>query len=161
MTARGGCRIYRERAGPVFRTRHHPARWPGHRRLRQRRRFRRAAGPTQPAAAVAAQQPGPALLLDRFPAGGNPKQPRRPRRPGGDRLGGTKPRPLADPAGAVSWPRMTERLIFGLGEAGPDRVGATIQWPSGHRQRLSGLNTNRYHTVVEEKAPSGTVAGVV
>ena len=48
-----------------------------------------------------------------------------------------------------------KRLIFGLGEAGPDRVGATIQWPSGHRQRLSGLNTNRYHTVVEEKAPSG------
>ena len=48
-----------------------------------------------------------------------------------------------------------KRLIFGLGAAGPDRVGATIQWPSGHRQRLSGLNTNRYHTVVEEKAPSG------
>ena len=48
-----------------------------------------------------------------------------------------------------------KRLIFGLGEAGPDRVGATIQWPSGHRQRLSGLNINRYHTVVEGKAPSG------
>lgn len=48
-----------------------------------------------------------------------------------------------------------KRLIFGLGEAGPDRVGATIQWPNGHRQRLSGLETNRYHVIVEEKDASG------
>ena len=45
-----------------------------------------------------------------------------------------------------------KRLIFGLGVAGPDRVGATVQWPSGRRQRLTGLRTNRYHVVVEEKA---------
>ena len=48
-----------------------------------------------------------------------------------------------------------KRLIFGLGGAGPDRVEATIQWPSGLRQRLSGLRTNRYHSVVEETAPAG------
>ena len=48
-----------------------------------------------------------------------------------------------------------KRLIFGLGGAGPERVGVTIQWPSGQRQRLSGLKTNRYHAIVEEKAAAG------
>ena len=48
-----------------------------------------------------------------------------------------------------------KRLIFGLGKGGPERVEATIQWPSGQRQRLSGLQTNRYHAVVEEETPSG------
>lgn len=45
-----------------------------------------------------------------------------------------------------------KRLIFGLGEAGPERVEATIRWPSGLRQRVTGLKTNRYHVIVEEKA---------
>lgn len=48
-----------------------------------------------------------------------------------------------------------KRLIFGLGEAGPDRVEATIQWPSGRRQHLAGLRTNRYHAVVEEMDSTG------
>ena len=48
-----------------------------------------------------------------------------------------------------------KRLIFGLGEAGPDRVDVTIRWPSGRRQRLAGLRPNRYHAVVEEMAPAG------
>ena len=48
-----------------------------------------------------------------------------------------------------------KRLLFGLGEAGPERVEATIQWPNGQRQRLSGLETNRYHYVVEGKAAPG------
>ncbi len=48
-----------------------------------------------------------------------------------------------------------KRLLFGLGEAGPEQVEATIQWPSGQRQRLSGLETNRYHYVVEGKAAPG------
>ena len=48
-----------------------------------------------------------------------------------------------------------KRLLFGLGEAGPERVEATIQWPNGQRQRLSGLKANRYHSIVEGKAASG------
>ena len=48
-----------------------------------------------------------------------------------------------------------KRLIFGLGEDGPERVDAIIQWPSGRRQRLSGLRTNRYHVIVEGMAPAG------
>ena len=45
-----------------------------------------------------------------------------------------------------------KRLVFGLGKDGPDRVKAAIQWPSGRRQRLTGLRTNRYHVVVEDEA---------
>ena len=47
-----------------------------------------------------------------------------------------------------------KRLIFGLGQAGPERVKATIQWPNGRRQHLAGLRTNRYHAIVEGKAPA-------
>lgn len=48
-----------------------------------------------------------------------------------------------------------KRLIFGLGKTGPERVDAAIQWPSGRRQRMTGLKTNRYHVIVEEKDASG------
>lgn len=47
-----------------------------------------------------------------------------------------------------------KRVIFGLGSRSlPGGVTVEIRWPSGERQRLAGLQPNRYHLIVEPQRP--------
>jgi len=42
-----------------------------------------------------------------------------------------------------------KRVIVGLGAPAPETVDLEIRWPSGIQQRISKLQVNRYHRVVE------------
>jgi len=49
-----------------------------------------------------------------------------------------------------------KRVLFGLGSGrAPQNVEAEIHWPSGTNQKLSGLEPNRYHRIVEPSSGPG------
>ncbi|MSR45989.1 MAG: CRTAC1 family protein [Planctomycetes bacterium] len=58
--------------------------------------------------------------------------------------------PLVGSSSYLSWGDL--RLYFGLGTVAPDAtVNASIRWPSGTRQSLPALPSNRYHRIEEPR----------